>query len=116
MRQSPYWTANAPLGLDPFTDNNGVLTITAQALTSARYTGTSFGPDGTAGTTFANLQGITVDQSNGDVYAYDAEEGKLYRFDAEGNPVHLEENLNAARKGPLPSDIYEEAKKRVSVS
>jgi hypothetical protein len=47
----------------------------------------SFGPDGTAGSTFANLQGIAVDQSSGDVYAYDAGEGKVYKFDSAGHPV-----------------------------
>ena len=32
------------------------------------------------------------------------------------NPSHLEENLNAARKGPLPVEIYEEATKRLALS
>ncbi len=30
------------------------------------------------------------------------------------NPAHLEENLAAAVKGPLPRDVYEEAKRRLS--
>ncbi|HEX3733224.1 MAG TPA: hypothetical protein VHU91_09925, partial [Mycobacteriales bacterium] len=52
------------------------------------YTGTSFGPDGTTATSFANLQGIAVDQATGDVYALDAGEGgKVYKFDAIGIPV-----------------------------
>ncbi len=29
------------------------------------------------------------------------------------NPQHLEDNLNAARKGPLPADLYERAKARL---
>ncbi|MEE9279143.1 MAG: aldo/keto reductase [Myxococcota bacterium] len=29
------------------------------------------------------------------------------------NPKHLEDNLNAARKGPLPADVYDEAKRRL---
>ena len=31
------------------------------------------------------------------------------------NPDHLEENLAAAAKGPLPQAVYEEAKRRLSV-
>ena len=30
------------------------------------------------------------------------------------NPAHLRDNLNAALKGPLPQDIYEEAKRRLA--
>ncbi len=52
------------------------------------YTGTSFGPDGTAATSFANLQSLAVDQASGDVFAYDAGEGgKVYKFDATATPV-----------------------------
>jgi aryl-alcohol dehydrogenase-like predicted oxidoreductase len=32
------------------------------------------------------------------------------------NPHHLQDNLNAASKGPLPSDVYEEAKKRLAAA
>jgi aryl-alcohol dehydrogenase-like predicted oxidoreductase len=30
------------------------------------------------------------------------------------NPAHLQENLDAAAKGPLPSDVYDEAKRRLA--
>ena len=30
------------------------------------------------------------------------------------NPDHLQDNVNAALKGPLPQDVYEEAKRRLS--
>jgi aryl-alcohol dehydrogenase-like predicted oxidoreductase len=30
------------------------------------------------------------------------------------NPAHLQENLDAAAKGPLPADVYEEAKRRLA--
>jgi aryl-alcohol dehydrogenase-like predicted oxidoreductase len=30
------------------------------------------------------------------------------------NPVHLRANVDAARKGPLPPDVYEEAKRRLA--
>lgn len=29
------------------------------------------------------------------------------------NPDHLADNVRAAAKGPLPDDVYEEAKRRV---
>ncbi|MGE0544439.1 MAG: aldo/keto reductase [Dehalococcoidia bacterium] len=32
------------------------------------------------------------------------------------NPQHLQDNLNAARKGPLPPDLYEEAKRRLAAA
>lgn len=32
------------------------------------------------------------------------------------NAQHLEDNLNAARKGPLPADIYEQAKRRLDAA
>jgi len=32
------------------------------------------------------------------------------------NPRHLEDNLDAARKGPLPADVYEEAKRRLAAA
>lgn len=56
----------------------------AYAVTSATYTGTSFGPDGTAGSAFAELQSIAVDPATEDVYAYDPGAGKVYKFDSEG--------------------------------
>ena len=30
------------------------------------------------------------------------------------NPAHLQDNLNALEKGPLPADVYEEAKRRLA--
>ena len=32
------------------------------------------------------------------------------------NPAHLQENLDAAAKGPLPADLYEEAKRRLAAA
>jgi aryl-alcohol dehydrogenase-like predicted oxidoreductase len=32
------------------------------------------------------------------------------------NPAHLQDNLAAARKGPLPPDVYEEAKRRLAAA
>ena len=32
------------------------------------------------------------------------------------NPKHLQENLDAAAKGPLPADLYEEAKRRLAAA
>jgi aryl-alcohol dehydrogenase-like predicted oxidoreductase len=32
------------------------------------------------------------------------------------NPQHLQDNLNAAQKGPLPPDLYEEAKRRLAAA
>lgn len=32
------------------------------------------------------------------------------------NPEHLNDNLNALRKGPLPADVYEEAKRRLDAA
>jgi aryl-alcohol dehydrogenase-like predicted oxidoreductase len=32
------------------------------------------------------------------------------------NPQHLADNVEAARKGPLPSDQYSEAKRRLDVA
>ncbi len=52
------------------------------------YSGTSFGPDGVGGSkTFSNLQGVAVDQTSGNVYAYDSSAGKIYKFNAAGEPV-----------------------------
>jgi aryl-alcohol dehydrogenase-like predicted oxidoreductase len=30
------------------------------------------------------------------------------------NPAHLQDNINALLKGPLPSDLYAEAKRRLA--
>ncbi len=32
------------------------------------------------------------------------------------NPVHLQDNLAASQKGPLPADVYEEAKRRLAAA
>ena len=32
------------------------------------------------------------------------------------NPAHLADNVEAARKGPLPDDLYSEAKRRLSAA
>jgi hypothetical protein len=62
----------------------------AFAVKTHPYTGTSFGPDGAAGSaTFNNLQGVAFDQVAGDVYAYDAGAGKVYKFDSAGAPVNF---------------------------
>jgi hypothetical protein len=68
----------------------GTMALAASSALAAKthpYTGTSFGPDGTAATSFGNLQGVAVDQVSGDVFAYDAGAGKVYKFDAGGTPV-----------------------------
>ncbi|MBS1893794.1 MAG: hypothetical protein JST59_21045 [Actinobacteria bacterium] len=66
-----------------------LISSSASAATSATYSGVSFGPDGTAGTSFVGLRSLTVDQVTEDVYAYDAAERKLYKFDAEGHPANF---------------------------
>src|SRR5262249_55708825 len=66
-----------------------VFSPSAWAVPRAQYSGVSFGPDGTSSTSFTNLQSITVDQSTGTVYVYDATAESLYKFDAEGNPVNF---------------------------
>jgi hypothetical protein len=58
----------------------------ASALDSAKYTGLSFGPDGTAGTSFSSIQAIAVDDSNGDIYVYDGGMGTLHKFNSAGQP------------------------------
>jgi hypothetical protein len=63
----------------------------AFAAKTRTYTGTSFGPDGIAGSaTFKSLQSVAVDQSDGSVYVLDAGEGgKLYKFNAAGEAVNF---------------------------
>ncbi len=52
------------------------------------YTGTSFGPDGAAGSeSFTAVQGVAVDQASGDVYVFDGGAGKLFKFDSSGEPA-----------------------------
>jgi hypothetical protein len=60
----------------------------ALAAETRPYTGVSFGPDGAAGTqAFVNLRSVAVDQTTGNVYAYDGE--KVYKFDSSGEPVNF---------------------------
>jgi hypothetical protein len=55
------------------------------------FTGTSIGPAGAANPgNFSRLESVFVDQSSGDVYAFDAvpsAKGKIYKFNAAGEPV-----------------------------
>jgi hypothetical protein len=59
----------------------------------------SFGPDGTTGSSFANVQGVAVDQTSGNVYVYDTGEGKIYKFDSAGNPVNFSSTGTNAIEG-----------------
>jgi hypothetical protein len=61
----------------------------ALAVETHPYTGLSFGPDGTAGTSFSFVQGVAVEQSSEDVYVHDAGAGKVYKFDSSGAPVNF---------------------------
>src|SRR6476620_1685904 len=58
----------------------------ASALNSAKYTVLSFGPDGTASTSFSSVQAIEVDDSNGYIYVYDGGTGTLHKFNSAGQP------------------------------
>jgi hypothetical protein len=69
-----------------------LLVFSAPALAAKErlYTGVSFGPSGTGAGTFANVQGVTVDQKTGDVFVYDdGEGGRIYKFSASGEPVNF---------------------------
>jgi hypothetical protein len=59
----------------------------ALALDSAKYTGLSFGPDGTESTSFSSVQAIEVDDSNGDIYVYDGGTGTLHKFNSAAEPL-----------------------------
>jgi hypothetical protein len=62
----------------------------ALAVETHPYTGLSFGPDGTASTSFSAIQSVAVDQASGNVFVYaTGEGGKIYKFDAAGNPVNF---------------------------
>jgi hypothetical protein len=68
----------------------GALTASpALAVQTHPYTGTSFGPDGTSGSSFSRIASVAVDPANGNVYAYDSSAGKIYKFDSVGNPVNF---------------------------
>jgi hypothetical protein len=47
----------------------------------------SFGPDGTSGTTFSDPRSIAVDQGSGDLYVFDFGAGNIQRFDSSGSPL-----------------------------
>jgi hypothetical protein len=66
-----------------------LLASAASAAITRPYAEVSFGPDGIGGTeAFSSLGGIAVDQSTGDLYAFDvAGGGKLYKFNASGEPL-----------------------------
>jgi hypothetical protein len=60
----------------------------ASAALTRAYTGAAFGPSGTSGGVFSEVQAIAADPTTGDVYVYDAEEGgKVYKFSSSGEPV-----------------------------
>ena len=103
-----------------------LLVFSASALASQERPAIgSFGPVGTGPGTFANVQGVTVDQSTGDVFVYDdGEGGRIYKFDAAGEPVDFsglgsnaitgvggagvreEEIAVDSSSGPAAGDIY----------
>jgi hypothetical protein len=60
----------------------------AQATITHPYTGVSLGPGGVGSGSFGEVQGVTFDQSSGDVLVYDdAAGGRIYKFNAAGAPV-----------------------------
>jgi hypothetical protein len=62
----------------------------SQAAIVHPYSGTSLGPGGVGSGSFGNVQGVTVEQSTGDVLVFDATNGgRLYKFDAAGKPVNF---------------------------
>jgi hypothetical protein len=72
----------------------------AQAAITHPYTGTSFGPGGVRSGSFGNVEGITVEQTTGDVLVLDAAEGgHLYKFDAAGAPVDFSSSGTNAIEG-----------------
>ncbi|MGC2372471.1 MAG: hypothetical protein WA484_01230 [Solirubrobacteraceae bacterium] len=61
----------------------------------------SFGPGGLGVGTFANPQGVAVDQATGEVYVYDnslASEGAIYKFNSTGEPVDFTGGSNVISK------------------
>jgi hypothetical protein len=102
-----------------------VFSAPALAVKERPFTGVSFGPAGTGGGSFSNVQGVTVDQTTGDVFVYDdGEGGRIYKFDAAGEPVDFsglgtnvitgvggaggaeEEIAVDSSNGPAAGDIY----------
>lgn len=104
----------------------GLTSVPAQAALTYPFTEVTFGPDGAAATgTFRNVKSVTVDQSTGDVYAFDEPKHAIYKFDATGEPVDfsstgtnaIEENASSGggaeqqiavdeSSGPAKGDIY----------
>jgi hypothetical protein len=67
-----------------------ILASSALATETRPATGLSFGPDGAGGNgSFSHLRSLAIDQTSGDVYAYDPSVGggKVYKFDASGAPL-----------------------------
>jgi hypothetical protein len=60
----------------------------AFAVKTHPYTGVSFGPDGTAASSFGQIQSIAIDPATKDVYVYDGGgSGSIYKFNAAHEPV-----------------------------
>ncbi len=65
------------------------LASTAQAGSTHKFTGTSFGPDGVGGTEkFGRVQSVTVGDA-GTVYVFDGAAGKIFKFDSAGAPENF---------------------------
>jgi hypothetical protein len=68
------------------------------------YTGTSFGPNGTAGSSFNAIQSIAIDPASKDIYVYDSSgSGNIYKFNAAHEPAkfsglagHVIENVGGS--------------------
>jgi hypothetical protein len=61
----------------------------ASATLTRLYTGVSFGPDGTANTSFQDPEDLSIDQENGDIYVIDTGTQKLERFDSSHTPKNF---------------------------
>jgi hypothetical protein len=64
----------------------GISTVPAQAELSHSLLA-SFGPGGPGVGAFGGIESIAVDQTDGDVYVFDAGNRALYKFDAAGHPL-----------------------------
>jgi hypothetical protein len=70
---------------------SALLAVSAEASLTHPFTG-SFGPEGPfSASTFADVQGVAVDASTGDVYVYDTGSGSVYKFNAAGEPMSFSE-------------------------
>jgi hypothetical protein len=67
------------------------LAFTASSASAAktRVYETSFGPDGTSGTTFGSAAGVAVDQQSKDIYVADTSNGTIYKFDENHQPANF---------------------------